>query len=261
MSFVQFKLERISDQTRGSFDIYVYSPENGDTIADVTTPGYFNEARFAANTDWTKAYIIANCSDGYTTLNPEFGLIGQGERAISSISLDTSLPEPSRTISLAGTVDPTISVNPSHISFVNTPIDFSGSLATANPDGTITINQDISYLSLSCMAITRFASKANIELGVGIGDPSVLPTKPGTSTDVLPLGTYISRFRDSSRGEGANREVSLNMPYFPVSKTITIGAKSGDKIFIVAWTQESTATSVVFDDCIFVIEAFIDYQR
>ena len=180
-------------------------------------------------------------------------------KTVTSLSLDTTLPEISRTISLVGTPDPVVSVNPSHINFVNTPIDFSGALATANLDGTITINQDIVYMNITCMAVTRFASNSNIELGIGIGDPTILPTKAGTSTDVLPLGTYISRFRDSTRGEGLNRETTLQTPYFPVSKTTTIGAKAGDKIFIVAWTQESSNTSVVFDDCVFVVEAFTSY--
>lgn len=75
MPFVQFKLEKISDQTRGAFDVYVYSPENGDTIADVTTSGYFDKARFSDSTDWSKSYIIANCNDGYVFVNPETGAL------------------------------------------------------------------------------------------------------------------------------------------------------------------------------------------
>ena len=180
-------------------------------------------------------------------------------RNISALSIDTSLSEASRTISLTGTPDPSVSVNPAHIAFVDIPNQFSGTLTTPNNDGTITSNAQSAFLSVTCMAVTRFASNANIDLGIGIGDPTVLPTKAGTSTDVLPLGTYISRFRDSARGEGTSRNVTLQTPYFPVSKTLSIGAQSGDKIFIVAWTQESSNTSVIFDDCILVVESFTSF--
>jgi len=181
------------------------------------------------------------------------------DRSISAISLNPASLEASRTAILTGTVDPSISVNPVHIDFVDVANQFSGTLTTSNSDGTITVNEDTAFMHVTCMAVTRFASNSNIELGIGIGDPLVLPTKAGTSTDTLPLGTYISRFRDSTRGEGLSREVTLQAPYFPVSKTATIGAKAGDKLFIVAWTQENSDTSVIFDDCILAIESFKTY--
>lgn len=178
-------------------------------------------------------------------------------QSIVAISLDPSSSEASRTAVLTGTADPQVSISPLHIDFADNPAQFSGTLLTANTDGTITVNQDIFALRVTCMGIARFVSNANIALGVGIGDPAVLPNQPGTSTDVLPLGTYISRFRDNARGEGATREVTLQTPYFPVGKTLTLGAKAGDKLFITAWTQESSDTTVIFDDCIFAVQAMV----
>ncbi len=176
-------------------------------------------------------------------------------QSIVGLSLDPSSLEASRTIVLTGTPDPQVSIAPAHVAFLNIADQFSGSLLTANTDGTITVNADVLAFKITCMGIERFASNANVALGIGIGDPAVLPTLPGQSTDVAPLGTYISRFRDNARGEGNTRRVTLQTPYFPVGKTRTLGAKAGDKIFVVAWTQESANTTVIFDDCIFAVQA------
>lgn len=184
--------------------------------------------------------------------------IEAGELTVQSIvglSLDPSSLEANRTVVLTGTADPQVSVNPVHIEFLDIADQFSGSILTANNDGTITVNQDVLAFKITCMGICRFASNANITLGIGIGDPSTLPSVPGGSTGTLPLGTYISRFRDNARGEGTARRVTLQTPYFPAGKTRTLGAKAGDRIFVVAWTQESTDTTVIFDDCIFAVQA------
>lgn len=194
-----------------------------------------------------KGYIAGIGTDG--------GGAPAAVQSIVGLSLDPSSLEASRTITLTGTPDPQVSIAPSHVDFLNIPDQFSGDLLTANNDGTITVNADVLAFKITCMGIERFASNANVALGIGIGDPTVLPTLPGTSTDVLPLGTYISRFRDNARGEGTARRVTLQTPYFPVGKTRTLGAKAGDKIFVVAWTQESSNTTVVFDDCIFAVQA------
>lgn len=183
---------------------------------------------------------------------------GSGEglpQSIAGLSLDPSSPEAGRTIVLPGTPDPQVSINPVHVGFISVADQFSGGLLTANNDGTITVNSDLLAFKITCMGIERFASNANVALGIGIGDPANLPTLPGGSTGVLPLGTYISRFRDNARGEGTSRQVTLQTPYFPVGKTRTLGAKAGDKIFVVAWTQESADTTVIFDDCIFAVQA------
>ena len=177
------------------------------------------------------------------------------EHSIVGLSLDPSSPELGRTVTLIGTADPQVSINATHIEFVDIPDQFSGDLLTANNDGTITVNQDVLAFKVTCMGIARFASNSNIAFGIGIGDPSTLPSLPGGSTGVPPLGTYISRFRDNGRGEGNTRRVTLQTPYFPVGKTRSLGAKAGDRIFVVAWTQESSNTSVVFDDIIFAVQA------
>ena len=64
MPFQQFKLDRSVQQTRGIFDKYVYSPDNGDTSAIIQTPGYFADSRFKGG-DWEGSILEINASDAY----------------------------------------------------------------------------------------------------------------------------------------------------------------------------------------------------
>lgn len=68
MPFVQVKLDRSVLQTRDIFNKYVYEPGNGDTLADVTAAGYFNESRYRGNPGWENGIIEANVADGYYIL-------------------------------------------------------------------------------------------------------------------------------------------------------------------------------------------------
>jgi len=65
MSFKQFKFDVATFQTRGIFNTYVYQTET-DTIAQVTSAGYFAASRFPlTDEDDCSAKINACCSDGY----------------------------------------------------------------------------------------------------------------------------------------------------------------------------------------------------
>lgn len=178
---------------------------------------------------------------------------GDTIESIAGISLDTSLSEAARTVVLTGTPDPA-NVNIAHVNMNQVADTFRGSILTANTDGTITVNVDVLALKVTCMAVCRYATNDNVVMGIGIGDPSVLPTAPGTSTGTLPEGTYVSRFRDASKGEGTTRSVTLQTPYFPVGKTRTLGAKAGDKLFVTMWTEEVDDASVIIDDLIMAVE-------
>jgi hypothetical protein len=195
-------------------------------------------------------------SKGYAALATGFADLGSGE--LSSVAAIVAVPadaEASRTLVLPGTADPSVSITPVVMPFVRTTDLFRGSLLTPNTDGTITVNADVGPFVVTCMAITRYPSNVVVVLGVGVGDPSVLPSLPGTSTAALPAGTFLSRFRDIQRGEGITRQNTLQAPYFLVGKTTLIGAKAGDKIFPVMWNLEITSSTVILDDVIFAIEA------
>ena len=65
MSFVQSKLVKIENQSRGIFDKYIYKTE--DSCADVVSPGYFSAARYAVTEPdkWANGIIEVVCSDGF----------------------------------------------------------------------------------------------------------------------------------------------------------------------------------------------------
>lgn len=72
MPFQQRKLDRSVLQSRGIFNKYIYAPDNGDTIADITAANYFADARFASidgeNTNgmgWVGGIMEVMASDGY----------------------------------------------------------------------------------------------------------------------------------------------------------------------------------------------------
>lgn len=176
-----------------------------------------------------------------------------GLESAAGISLDRSLSEAARTVVLpaATAVD---NVSMVHVDIAQIPAAYGTKYITPNSDGTLTITADVTALRVTSMAVCRYPTNTNIVLGVGIGDPSVLPTEAGTSTDVLPAGTYVSRFRDAGNGRGTNRTTTLKTPYFPVGKQLTLAAQAGDKIFPVMWTEEATDASVIIDDLIYVIE-------
>lgn len=83
MSFVQRKLDKVTDQTRGIFDIFIYRPDNGDTSVDVVKSGYFSESRFI--NEWDGSIVSCALSDGYFNVS----VIG-GDATISSTSLTQS---------------------------------------------------------------------------------------------------------------------------------------------------------------------------
>ena len=105
MAFIQFKLEKSVNQSRGIFDKYVYDPDNGDTSEDVLSLGYFDKSRFSDDQDWNGSIIEAKLDDGYFLFQISDGnalLIANPEKAyifvrssstfqISSDSNDTTI--------------------------------------------------------------------------------------------------------------------------------------------------------------------------
>lgn len=89
MSFVQEKIDRSSDQSRGIFNKYVYVTP--DTIEQIQAAGYFAACRFAVidgpdtnSNGWHNGIIEAHCSDGY--------VIGTMDGATGTFNLDFEAP-------------------------------------------------------------------------------------------------------------------------------------------------------------------------
>lgn len=89
MAFVQEKIDRSSEQSRGIFNKYVY--RTTDTIAEVQAPGYFSACRFSISdgpstngNGWHRGVIECHCSDGY--------LIGMMDGETGTLSGEFSAP-------------------------------------------------------------------------------------------------------------------------------------------------------------------------
>lgn len=187
----------------------------------------------------------------------QYGGGASGDKdSLAGISLPSGLSEAARTVTLVATADPLVAITPVHLTLPNVPDLFRGDSLTPNTDGTITVNRDVLALAVTCMCTARFPLNSNVNVGICIGDPATMPSMTGQSTEALPDGTYLSRFYDATRGEGTTRQVTFQTPYYPVSKTGLIGAKQGDKVFPVMWTQENAATQVIIDEMIFSVETY-----
>lgn len=93
MAFTQYKLDRSVLQARGIFNKYIY--ETDDTIAEVTSPGYFIESRFIQidndetnGMGWSGGILECSCSDGYIV----------GQISADGLSLTNALPSGSEII-------------------------------------------------------------------------------------------------------------------------------------------------------------------
>lgn len=183
---------------------------------------------------------------GYSTCHPS------KPESVSAISANLSLNDAARTVDVAGNALPLTSVIMSIVPFVTVTEDIKGTLFTANPLGYIDVNADAGLIEISCEAKGRYGSNDSLILGVGIGDPSSLPLLAGANPNAT---TYVSRFSNAKRGEGANRTQSLSLNSFAFGREQIVGAKAGDKIFPVLWTEQPLGLSVIISDLIFVVKS------
>jgi hypothetical protein len=65
MSFIQKKLTKSINQSRGIFDKFLYKPANGDTLTDISESGYFSKSRYIDDPDWEDSIIEVDVVDGY----------------------------------------------------------------------------------------------------------------------------------------------------------------------------------------------------
>lgn len=65
MAFIQTKLTKSFNQSRGIFDKYIYKPGNGDSIATILGSGYFDDSRYLDDPNWLESIIEISADDGY----------------------------------------------------------------------------------------------------------------------------------------------------------------------------------------------------
>jgi hypothetical protein len=170
---------------------------------------------------------------------------------VAAISLDQTLSEIARTVAVAGNVLPDTSVIMSLLPFVGIGETLMGDALTANTDGTISVNADVGILDVNLIIKGAYSASDVLTVGVGIGDPTALPTLAGVNPDAA---TYVSRFSTSIRGEGSSRMQTLSIGSFIIGRGQIVGAKAGDKLFPVLWADQTGAISVICKDVIFAVK-------
>ena len=65
MPFQQFQLTKSVNQSRGIFDKYIYKPDNGDSIIEISSAGYFDQSRFIKDSDWLGGIMELSTTAGY----------------------------------------------------------------------------------------------------------------------------------------------------------------------------------------------------
>ncbi|HUV84218.1 MAG TPA: hypothetical protein VMV86_00830, partial [Methanosarcinales archaeon] len=86
MSFKQEKVDKVSNQSRGIFDTFIYKTD--DTCAEVSAAGYFSECRFAINDpeSWNNSIMEVLSSDCFTK-----GIIDNAGNYVPLIGIDVEI--------------------------------------------------------------------------------------------------------------------------------------------------------------------------
>ncbi len=169
-------------------------------------------------------------------------------RSFAGIAKPTGAPV---TVNLPAAVGATYAIQ--HLTVATVGGEIRGEAFEVGPSY-ITATRDMFAVAVTCMLVGTWSNSDNTVLGIGIGNPLAIPTQPGVEVN----GNYVSRFRDSAVGQGGSREVTLATPYEPVGKSTTgvdvYGVKAGDKLFPVAWTQETDQNTISVIDLIFTVQ-------
>lgn len=87
MAFNQYNLERVHDQSRGGFDLFVYRNMD-DTIAEITAPNYFDPDKFGFKSPGDSAKLIkVSCADGDYEVKLSGGVASLAGSVLSSARL------------------------------------------------------------------------------------------------------------------------------------------------------------------------------
>jgi len=210
MAFIQFKLTKSINQERGIFDKYIYSSAT-DTIAEVTTAGYFNESRFIE--EWDKSVIECLCTDGY--------FIGE----ISSDGKSASV----LITSGGGSGDPNGFIDYSDTSTTSTPLVLTGGVWTIIPNDGLGVASNDTYPPTGVTELLNVATGAIDTTELNLGDTILVRNdylvRPGTNNTLLefryslgtgggvyPLEKIIGRL-DSGSGQPYRFSLSADLIY------------------------------------------------
>ncbi len=169
MSFIQFKLTKSINQERGIFDKYIYSSVT-DTIAEVSTAGYFDESRFIG--EWDKSIIECLCVDGY--------FIGKISTVGNSVSV---------LITSSGSGGQNGFIDYNDTSTASSPLVLSGGVWTTIPNDGLGVASNDTYPPSGVTELLDVSSGAIDASELSLGDTVIIRNDylvtPGTNNTLL----------------------------------------------------------------------------
>lgn len=218
-----------------------------DSTVTVNTTPEIKEFTF----DGGLAVVIDGGLGTVTVTGQDFTTEYRAVKSFSGIALPAGT-SPTFLVVSQGSVGPPYNIM--HFNEATEGGEIRGTSFTANTDGTISVNKDMFAASVCLNSVGTFAGSDNVVVGIGIGDPTAIPTTPGAQVGE----NYVSRFRCAREGSGSGDETTWDLSATPVGKSTTgveiFGLKQGDKIFPVIWTQEADNASVDVGELIFTVE-------
>lgn len=94
VSLVQRKLVKQFNQTRGIFDLFVYKPDNGDTIDDMLANDYFLSSRYINDPDWNGGIVSAIDTNGklaYIVIDSSGSPVASSLAKVPNTNYDTAI--------------------------------------------------------------------------------------------------------------------------------------------------------------------------
>lgn len=176
------------------------------------------------------------CCDTSTSSGTSAPTSAQSASAQSTSPNDTDID---RTLTLPGNASPATSVVMNILPFITVTDGNVGSDFTPNNDGTLTVMNDVTLINVE-INITGFAVDGSvIPVSFGIGDPTSLPTLPGSIVhrNVVPFV-----------GRGLNKTSSC-----VINQTVFLTGAIGKKIFPVVWCESLTAIDLICRHVSFVV--------
>lgn len=166
MAFNQYNLERVHDQSRGAFDLFVYYHDT-DTIADVLADGYFDEGKFGFKSPGNNPKLInVKAADGDVSIR----LIGDVASKVFSQADINNVVEYTENIAPANDVNRVVFYGKKDPFLGAGFIDEDNSLATITPEsGGVGLTNEIRYFDDPTLfrhngALQEFTSSGGLQL-------------------------------------------------------------------------------------------------
>jgi len=223
MAFIQVKLTKSINQSRGIFDKYIYKPDNSDSIATVLGSGYFDDSRYISDPDWIGSIIEISASNGYAIARIVDGglIVLYDSTGGGSMNVEWG--------AITGDIN-----SQADLAEVAKTNDYDDLINKFNPTTDIIIERLIDGVSLATSqepSTTGFADAINVEFGAAQGtgsDPVELDVNGRATFNEAGLYRIKVVFQFGRTGGAGTSEVLFRFLVDGVQLGRTVGVKLGN---------------------------------